>query len=131
MTFVDTNYFLRFLLDDNRDQGRRAGKLFEDSALGKERLMTSIIVIFEIHWVLTSFYQRNKHAVISVLSDIMKMDFIKITERDLLNNAISIYKSSNLDLEDAYNLSFAMKNRVLEFKTFDQRLMKEFNKQTK
>ena len=43
MIFVDTNYFLRFLLKDNKLQHRKAKQLMLDSAQGKLKLFTSII----------------------------------------------------------------------------------------
>ena len=57
MIFIDTNYFLRFLLKDNEKQFIEVKKLFEKAILGEIDLYTSLIVIFEIYWVLSSFYK--------------------------------------------------------------------------
>jgi len=38
MTFVDTNYFLRFLLADVESQHQTAKELFRNAALGKVKL---------------------------------------------------------------------------------------------
>ena len=51
MIFVDTNYFVRFLLRDVELQFGKARKLFEDAADGRKVLFTSTIVIFEIYWL--------------------------------------------------------------------------------
>ena len=50
--FVDTNVFLRFLLEDVVSQQTIVDKIFEDSASGKIVLNSSIIVFFEKYWVL-------------------------------------------------------------------------------
>lgn len=56
MMFVDTNYFLRFLLEDNKAQAQKVKQLFETASRGEgEELTTSLVVFFEIYWVLTSF----------------------------------------------------------------------------
>ena len=55
MVFVDTNYFLRFLLNDVSDQHASARQLFEDGARGVRQLCTSLVVMFEVYWVLSSF----------------------------------------------------------------------------
>jgi len=60
MIFVDTNYFLRFLLKDIGKQHQKAKKLFEKAASGEIKLFTSMIVFFEIYWVLFSFYKRRR-----------------------------------------------------------------------
>lgn len=125
LTFVDTNYFLRFLLKDVTKQHLKARRLFENGALGKIKLVTSLIVFFETYWVLSSFYEKKKLQVATVLTNILQMDFVKIENRELLQTALEIFTQSSLDLEDAYNLAYARKIKVKEFKTFDQRLTKK------
>lgn len=126
MIFVDTNYFLRFFLKDIETQYKDAEALFEKSALGKIQLFTSVIVFFEIDWVLSSFYKISKEKVIVILEKILKMDFIFIEFRDLLNMSVEIYKSSNLDLEDSFNLVYSKKNNASSFATFDKKLISKF-----
>ena len=127
MTFVDTNYFLRFLLNDVNEQYRKAKKLFENAALGKVKLFTSMIVFFEIYWVLTSFYKKDKEQLIKVLSDLLLMSFVKLAERDLLKQALEVFTKSNLDLEDSFNLVYAKKKEAKVFKTFDKKLNQKFD----
>lgn len=127
MIFVDTNYFLRFLLKDNAGkQKKEAENLFLSGAEGKVKLVTSIIVFFEIYWVLYSFYKKNKQELINILEKILKMEFIVLQERDLLKQMLRVFKKTNIDLEDAFNLVYARKIGVGEFKTFDKKLSKEF-----
>ena len=52
MIFIDTNYFLRFLLADISSQHNQAKTIFKQAASGKISLFTSAVVIFEIYWVL-------------------------------------------------------------------------------
>ena len=126
MTFVDTNYFLRFLLADVSEQHRKAKDLFEDAALGKIKLFTSTIVFFEIYWVLASFYEKDKKQLTKILSDLLLMSFVKLIERDLLKQALEVFTKSNLDLEDSFNLVYAKKKKVRIFKTFDKKLGKKW-----
>lgn len=128
MEFVDTNYFLRYLLRDDKKQYETAYSLFKEAILGKIKLFTSIIVFFEIYWLLSSFYQKKKGKLVNTLSDVLKMNFIQIGERDLLKRAIQIYSTSNLDLEDSYNLVFTKSRQATQIRSFDKSLMKEFNR---
>lgn len=126
MIFVDTNYFLRFLLKDIEKQHLKAKELFLKGAEGQLKLFTSLVVIFEIYWVLTSFYQKKKEKVVKVLEEIFDLEFVEIENKEILKKALKLYKKTNLDLEDCYNLALAKKKRIKEFKTFDERLRRQF-----
>lgn len=126
MIFVDTNYFLRFLLNDNEKQGQAAKNLFSEGACGQKKLFTSIIVYFEVYWVLVSFYKKDKQALIKILSDIMQMSFIKLKDRKCLLKSIEIFQKTKIDLEDAFNLIYAQQNKAADFATFDKKLLKSF-----
>lgn len=126
MIFVDTNYFLRYLVRDVEEQYREVRQLFDKGVLGKEELFTSLVVFFEIYWVLSSFYQKNKQELRKKLSEVFKMKFIKIKEKESLEKAIDLFSSKNLSLEDAFNLVYSQKNKALSFATFDKKLSKMF-----
>lgn len=126
MIFVDTNYFLRFLLEDKNAQQERAIKLFKKASLGQIKLSTSTVVIFEIYWVLSTFYRKNKKEVKEILVDILKMDFIQLKEKSILQEAVGRLAVFGYDLEDSYNFVYALKNKAEEFMTFDKDLEKKF-----
>lgn len=128
MIFIDTNYFLRFLLEDNNSQYLITKELFLDGAKGKINLTTSIIVFFEIYWVFKSYYEKNKTEILEILQKILKMDFIEFDQKGILEKALEIFNQTNLSLEDSYNLAFAKEKGVNQFKTFDQLLVKNFKK---
>ena len=126
MIFVDTNYFLRFLLKDVDSQHKLAEKLFIGAAEGSFNLFTSIIVIFEIHWVFSSFYKKDKVNIVGVLKEILSFPFLKIEEKQILSKAVRICEGNNISFEDSYNLMFANAKGAKEFRTFDSKLAKLF-----
>lgn len=125
MIFVDTNYFLAWLLEERDEQHRQAKELFRSAAEGKKKLVSSVIVFFEVYWVLTSFYGKKKTEVIKVLNNLLKLSFIKWEGRDLLVEAVMTFTGTNLDLEDSYNLAFIRKKKIKSVKTFDKQLLKK------
>lgn len=127
MIFIDTNFFLRFLLADNKEQFEEVKSLFSQAAEGRVKLFTSIIVYFEIYWVLSSFYKQNKSDTASTLEKILEMEFIFLEEHEILINALKIFIVSNLSLEDCYNLPFSKSKGAKSFKTFDRKLAKYFS----
>lgn len=128
MMFIDTNYFLRFLLKDINHQHLEAKNLFLSASEGKIELITSTIVFFEIYWVLSSYYDRNKAEAGNVLEKVLSLNFIELEEREMLFKSLSLFKKTNLDLEDCYNVCYAKSKGVRSFKTFDKKLDKQFSK---
>lgn len=126
MIFVDTNYFLRFLLKDVNQQHRQAKKLFIQAAIGKIRLFTSVIVFFEIYWVLASFYEKGKSEVVGILEDVLKMEFIDWENKEILDKAVKMFKRESLELEDVFNLVYARREKAIAVKSFDKKLEKAF-----
>ena len=125
MIFVDTNYFLAWLLEERDQQHRQAKELFQEAAAGKKKLTSSVIVFFEIYWVLTSFYAKKKAEIVSALDNLLKLSFIKWENRNLLVESMAIFTATNLDLEDSYNLAFIRKKKIRSVKTFDKQLLKK------
>ena len=123
MIFVDTNYFIRFLINDIPLQFKKARELFELGAKDKIQLFTSTIVIFEIYWLMFKFYEKSRSESILILKNILSMNFVYLEERDILFEALKIYEDGSLELEDCYNIAFAKANKMLDFKTFDKKLL--------
>lgn len=126
MTFIDTNYFLRFLLADISAQHQQAKNIFREAAAGKISVFTSAVVVFEIYWVLLSVYAKNKEQVASTLDNLLDMSFIDFEHHSLLKQSILLYKNSPLGLVDTFNLLYSKSQGAKDFKTFDIKLSKKF-----
>jgi len=124
MIFVDTNYFLRLLIGDEEAQNRKALALFDNAAAGRTKLFTSLLVFFEISWVLSSFYGKRKGELIVLLEDILNLEFIFLEERPLLEEALQTFRVHSIELEDAYNAAYAKHADANQFATFDGKLEK-------
>lgn len=127
MIFVDTNFFLRFLLADVRSQYLEAQKLLFQASRGEKRLISSTLVFFEIYWVSKSYYQKSKTELIDLLQKILDLSYVILEERSILQKSLNSFKQTSLSLEDCYNLQFAKEKNVEEFKTFDIQLTKKFS----
>jgi len=122
--FVDTNYFLRFLLADVTSQYVKAKKLFKEAATGKVKLTSSIVVFFEIYWVLGSFYEKKKEELVKVLENLLEMQFVNWENKKLLIRSVEIYKKTDLDFEDSYNLMFVEFKKLKKVASFDVKFCK-------
>jgi len=126
--FIDTNYFLRLLLRDNEKQFKKVYSLFQQAIEGKVKIYTSVIVFFEINWVLSSFYKKDKKKIAYFLENILKMNFLEIENHNILQQAIIFFKNYSLDLEDCYNIALAKSFGLDEFATFDKKIARMLNK---
>ncbi|PIS13856.1 hypothetical protein COT65_02045 [Candidatus Shapirobacteria bacterium CG09_land_8_20_14_0_10_47_13] len=126
MIFLDTNYFLRFLLKDNQSQYLIVKRLFIRASHGKVKLFTSLVVFFEICWVLRSYYGKRKGNLCLMLEKLLKMNFINFPERYLLEKSLNLFEKENLSFEDCYNFILAKEKKVASFATFDKKLKAKF-----
>jgi len=122
--FIDTNYFLRLFLKDNLSQFKKVYSLFQQAINQEAQLYTSVVVFFEIYWVLSSFYKKNKRKCISFLDKFLKMEFVNIENRVILNKTLQLFIITNLELEDCYNIAYYQNNSLNNFSTFDNKIVK-------
>lgn len=120
--FIDTNYFLRLLLKDNKKQFEEVYSIFKKAVDQEIKIYTSVIVFFEIYWVLSSFYKKDKLRIIEYLKKILRMDFLEIENRPILQETLILFAKQNLDLEDCYNISYSKYNNIDKFFTFDKKI---------
>lgn len=125
MIFVDTNYFLRFLLRDSEGQYLEAKELLLEAAAGRVVLLSSTVVFFEVAWVLRFVYKKDKSMLAQTLHKLLNLN-IQFGDHKMLLGAVNLFIGSNFSLEDCYNLEFARQYKAANFKTFDKRLSKYF-----
>lgn len=128
MIYLDTNYLLRYLLNDIPDQRDVVVKLLKQSTLESIPVQSSSVAFFETAWVLKSFYQTSKEKIHTQLSQILKLKTISFSEKTILNKSLELFKLYNLDLEDCYHLAYSLEYQADQLATFDQELEKTFAK---
>lgn len=121
--FVDTNYILRLFLKDNIDQYDVVYDLFRKAIDHKVSLYTSIIVFFELDWVLSRVYEYHKEECIVYFEKILKMNHLNFDEKEVFTKSLALYKNTNLDLEDCYNIIYFKIKGYNHFATFDKKLL--------
>lgn len=120
---LDTNIFLRILLNDIAEQVNKAEKLIQEGKRSKKILIVPQAVIFEITFALEKFYHFPKENIIDKLNSILSSGYFQIQDIDIFKDAIEIYKQKNLSLIDCFLYTFALKNDA-ELFTFDRDLQK-------
>ena len=99
--FIDTNIWLRLILQDN-DQFYDCKKLIEEVKNGALRTYISNIVILEINYVLSSSYKLSRKRIGSHLSPIINLRSLNIIDETDTNLALQYYQKYNIKLGDCY-----------------------------
>ncbi|CAA6803188.1 MAG: Unknown protein [uncultured Sulfurovum sp.] len=117
MIVLDTNYILRYLLDDNHEMYLEAKKIIDTNAC-----LVLNEVVSEVIYVLRGVYSVPKEVIVKSLTSFINMQNLSMYEpKDTLLKALQIYESKNLDFVDCYLCALAHKYEV---KSFDKKLMK-------
>jgi predicted nucleic-acid-binding protein len=119
--FLDTNIFIRFLVNDIPGQVDKVEKLFDLAEQDEVLLITGPPVFFEIAWTLKSFYDFDRLKIYECLSSILGIYGLTILDYDILEEALELYKSSNADFSDAYIAVSAEKNFADSIATFNKK----------
>lgn len=128
MTFIDTNYFVRFLENDHPIYSKITKDLFVHASESSEEFWSSVIVLFEIYWLQKKFYEKPLPEIQKSLVDLFSLSFITWENEAVLKKAVYSMDKFNFDLEDSYNYHFAKSKRITQFATFDKKLLSIWTK---
>ena len=120
MKFIDTNIFIRFLVNDIPQKADACEKIFKNAIARKETLFTTEMVIAEIIWVLESYYELSQLEVQEKVEKILNTPNLICPNKDLILNALTIYVEKNIDYIDAYNALILKNKGITELYSYDK-----------
>jgi len=116
MIAVDTNVLVRLLTKDDRDQAKRAAKLF-----GENEIFIPKTVMLETEWVLRYAYGIDKSDILGAMQRLIGLSNIKMEDSQAVSLAVSWY-ADGLDFADALHL--ASSRDAERFATFDKSFLR-------
>jgi len=120
MRFVDTNIFLRFLINDDPVRADACEALFRRAVEGRELLFTNAMVIAEIVWVLESYYDRPRMEVREKVEKILNTRNLHCENTEIIIEALAVYAEKNTDYIDAFNACSLKRQSVAELYSYDR-----------
>lgn len=117
---VDANIILRFLTQDPPDMAQKSQLLFKQADEGSVGLIILSITVAEVVWVLESYYGYPKNQVAETLADFLCCEGFLVEQKDLIQEALSLYQKYNLDFADALMASTALRKGPLSIFSFDR-----------
>ncbi|MGW8157974.1 MAG: PIN domain-containing protein [Desulfoprunum sp.] len=120
-SFLDADIFIRYLTNDEPAKADRVERLLDQAAKGKERLMTTEMVLAEVVWVLESFYKLENRAIGPMVKAILATPGLEVINGALVEKAIEMYMQRNIDFIDGYIAAVMERHHVEEIFSYDKK----------
>ena len=100
MKAVDTNVLVRYLVQDDPAQGRKAAAYIEDAAAAGEQILIGNIVLCETVWVLDSAYGYPKDEIAAAIEKVLQSGTFQFETKDIVWTALEEYRALRADFAD-------------------------------
>lgn len=117
--FLDTNILLRYLTRDDEEKARRALALLLRVERGEEKVITSLLVIFDTVYTLQRDYQLPREQIRELLLPIIALRGLHLPGKGVFYRAFDLYVAGSISFADAYNAAYMEAEKVCEIYSFD------------
>jgi len=117
---LDTNVLVRFLVQDDADQARIAGDIF-DQLTDAEPGFVSREVLIELVWVLERAYGYGRAHVAGALDGLLSSTEVRIEAGDDVGSALDLYRNDGFGFADLMIAAAARRAGAAELVTFDRK----------
>ena len=125
MIGLDTNVLVRYLVEDDEAQSRKAARLINEAVARDEELFISDIVLCETVWVLSSAYGLERAAIADALGSLLRARHVVFSASDQIASALAAYRTGRGDFADYLIREHARAHGAAEVATFDKALLRE------
>ena len=116
MVRIDTNYIVRYFINDNIEMASQAEEIFQS-----KKVFIANEVIAEVIYVLDGVYNVSKERIAALLIKLINFENILVSNKKKLNYSLEIFKVKNLDFVDCLLCAYSKEDEIL---TFDKKLNK-------
>ena len=102
IVLLDTNVIVRFLVSDKSSKYKNLYSFFESLEHGKIKVELKLIVLFQVIFVLKSFYKVPKDQIANGIADLLKYKGIAIKNKTMIRRMIEMWSNKKLDIVDCY-----------------------------
>jgi predicted nucleic-acid-binding protein len=110
IALLDTNVLIRFLTHDKDKKYKKLYNFFERLELGKMRVELKLIVLFQVIFVLQSFYKVPRAQIAAGLADLLKYKGINIKEKKIVQRALELWCEEKVEIVDCYLVACIQKD---------------------
>jgi len=102
IALLDTNVIVRFLVSDKSPKYQNLYLFFEALENGAMMVELKLIVLFQLIFVLKSFYKVPKEQIANGVTDLLKYKGISVKNKSVVRRMLEIWRNNNLDIVDCY-----------------------------
>lgn len=124
MISLDTNVLVRFLTQDDNKQFQKVLTLFADLENNNEKAFVPLLVLLEVNWVLSHFYQIDRQQIIENLLFLCDAKFLMIENTITVKATLKNAKTTSFDLSDLLIACRCEVAHHLPVMTFDKKASK-------
>jgi predicted nucleic acid-binding protein len=118
---IDSNIFLRHVLNDVPDQSARARSMFAQIELGSESFQTTGTVVFECVYVLQANYDVPRDRIREALLPLLQLKHLALPEREIYPDVFELYVGRRgLSFADCYHAILAREHCTGVIISFDR-----------
>ncbi|MBT0570189.1 type II toxin-antitoxin system VapC family toxin [Curvibacter sp. CHRR-16] len=99
MIGLDTNVLVRYIMQDDAAQSKKATKLLE-SLTPTEPGFVPLVVVVELFWVLSSAYELSREQIAAALDALIHSKQLTVEKKDQVVRALRVYSASTADFPD-------------------------------
>ncbi|MDZ7685697.1 MAG: type II toxin-antitoxin system VapC family toxin [Gammaproteobacteria bacterium] len=121
MIAIDTNVLVRYYVDDNRAQHRRARDFIDE-----HETFINNIVILETFWVLGTVYQLDAEKICEVFDHLKRLSNVQFEDQSAFAQALMEYRDNGCDFADAL-IGRINRNHGFETASFDRDAVKKLH----
>ena len=120
MTALDTNVLVRFLTQDDPDQGRMASDLIGGLTEQSPGFVAREVLV-ELVWVLERSYRYERSEIARVLEGFLSSAELEIEEGDSVGAVLQLYEVKGFGFSDLMIRQAARRSGAATLKTFDRK----------
>ena len=120
IALLDTNVLIRFLTADKNKKYRKLYSFFESLERGEMRVELKLIVLFQVIYVLKSFYKIPKKEIVGGLAELIRYKGITIKETRIVQRALELWREKNVEFVDCYLIACLEKDAQSIIYSYDR-----------
>ena len=124
MIGLDTNILLRYLVQDDPIQSRRATEIIERRIAGENLGFVSVVAMAEIVWVLDSSYAYADHEIAAAVERILQIDFLVVEREQEVFTAMTALREGRGSFADALIAALGARAGCATTLTFDRKALR-------
>ena len=123
MIGLDTNVLVRYIMQDDLQQARKANVLIESLTM-QEPGFVPIVTVIELYWVLTKPYELSREQAAQAIDMLLRTKKIVLDRAEQIAQALRLYKASTADFTDCLIERLAASAGGERTMTFDTKVAK-------